>query len=81
MDKPLEKHQPLGSHQGITQSQMNSYRYAKRGQRTCALHHGQHRIARRWTDSISTYGGRKVGQGGHGNLHKDGNQIEHVDFT
>ena len=60
---------------------MNTLRYAKRGQRTCALHPEQHRIVGRWTESISTYGGRRVGQGGHGNLHKDGSQIEHVDCT
>ncbi len=63
----------LNSH---TQSQMNTLRNAKRGQRTCALHRGQHKISGPGTESISTYGGRRLGQGGHRSLHKDGNQIE-----
>jgi hypothetical protein len=81
MDKPLEKQQPLGFQGRITQGQMNTLRYAKREQRTCALHRGQHRIFGRWTESTSTYGGRRLGQGDHGSLHKDGNHIEHVDCT
>jgi hypothetical protein len=80
MDKPLETQQPLGSQRRITRSQMNTLRYAERGQRTCALHHRQHRIAGPGTESTSTYG-QKLGQGGHRNLHMDGHQIEYVDFT
>jgi hypothetical protein len=79
MDKLLKKQQPLRSQRKLTQSQMNTFRYAKRGQRTCTLHRGQHRIAKQQTESISTYGGRRLGQGDHRSLHWDGKQIEHVD--
>jgi hypothetical protein len=41
MDKPLEKQHPIVFHRRITPMQMNTLRYAERGQRTCALHHGR----------------------------------------
>jgi hypothetical protein len=44
MDKPLEKQQPLGSHQRITQSQRNTILDTEDEQRTCVLCYGQHRI-------------------------------------
>jgi hypothetical protein len=65
----LKKQQPLRSQRKLTQSQLNTLRYAKRGQRTCTLHRGQHRIARQQTESVSTYGGRSLGQGDHRSLH------------
>src|SRR5918995_809106 len=49
---------------------MNILRMLSEVQRTCALHRGQHRIAGRWTESISTYDDRRLGQGDHRNLHK-----------
>ena len=46
MDKPLEKRQALGPHRVIAQGHRNTLRDAEGGQRTCALHSGQLRIAR-----------------------------------
>jgi hypothetical protein len=69
MDKPLEKQQPLGPHQGISQSQSNTLRNAGGGQRTCALHPEQHKIPGPQIESTSTCA-RMLGKGGSGDLHR-----------
>jgi hypothetical protein len=79
MDKPLEKQPslgPIGGSLRVTGTPFGMWRAGS----ALALYSGQHKIAGRCAESASTCG-RRIRKGSHGNIHKDGYWIEHVDCT